>query len=234
MCDVYWELLLISNFVFLQLAEQFGGLPEETETLPPRTGTPRRLSKGLRRKTPRKTPRKSRVSETTAAPAATPAPRHEDVQSTSAAREGGGDDSGRTSLTVLGAMSHQAYSLREMQDRLDEMIEGTLKASGPGSQKRLAFNHFIGKCLPSISDETLDDFIGHVTSYTHQCMELSSNSASHQAQKTPNLLHDQQMGWDSSVRCEEERATSHAVPSLGFGLPSLGVSDSDYESVTTL
>ena len=71
-------------------------------------------------------------------------------------------------------MSLQAYSLREMQDRLDEMIEGTLKASGPGSQKRLTFNHFIGKCLSSISDETLDDFIGHVTSYTRQCMELSS------------------------------------------------------------
>ncbi len=89
-------------------------------------------------------------------------------------------------------------------------------------------------CLPSISDETLDDYIANVTSYTRQCMELSRNSASRQTQKTPNLLQDQQMRWESSVHCQGETATSHAVPSLGFSLPSLGVSDSDDEGESTL
>ncbi len=135
-------------YILLQLAEQFGPLPQRGSnlTVPRRSSSVRAKTSGVGAKRKRK--------------------------------------SVDTSSNVPGPSTVEQSSFEEMADRLDKRIDELLHGTDVQSQQRLAFNHFIGTCLPSICDEVWPTYYGNVAEYTAKCVQLSREIAAHKAQAT--------------------------------------------------
>ncbi len=98
-----------------------------------------------------------------------------------------------TSSKDPGQSTVDQSSFDEMADRLDKRIDELLHGSDVQSQQRLAFNHFIGTCLPSICDEIWPTYYGNVAEYTAKCVQLSRVFAARKAQTTSTKDHQPQM-----------------------------------------
>ncbi len=97
-----------------------------------------------------------------------------------------------TPSNVPGPSTVDQSSFDEMADRLDKRIDELLHGSDVQSQQKLAFNHFIGTCLPSICDEIWPQYYGNVAEYTAKCVQLSREIAARKAQATSTTDHQHQ------------------------------------------
>ncbi len=98
-----------------------------------------------------------------------------------------------TSSNVPGPSTADQSSFEDLTDRLDKRIDELLHGTDVQSQQKLAFNHFIGTCLPDICDEVWPTYYGNVAEYTAKCVQLSREIAARKAQASLAQEHQPQM-----------------------------------------